>query len=168
MRLRAASIITPLLFFILTPAFAIETPRIVPRMQEIPKPVDEVFETLKKYFTDSSLSTFRLVSADRATHTLVARQSGIGEESWRKWAFCETGAVQMIYQFEDGAVTVTVKLDKSPRHSTLRNCVRRLPGHVMDSATMKTKSLAHRSSFSRTTCWPLRAPLPPSEPARFE
>ena len=118
MRLRAASIITPLLFFILTPAFAIETPRIVPRMQEIPKPVDEVFETLKKYFTDSSLSTFRLVSADRATHTIVARESGIGEESWRKWAFCETGAVQMIYQFEDGAVTVTVKLDKSPRHST--------------------------------------------------
>ncbi len=118
MRLRAASIITPLLFFILTPAFAIETPRIVPRMQEIPKPVDEVFETLKKYFTDSSLSTFRLVSADRATHTIVARESGIGEESWRKWAFCETGAVQMIYQFGDGAVTVTVKLDKSPRHST--------------------------------------------------
>ena len=118
MRLRAASIITPLLFFILAPAFAIETPRIVPQMQEIKKPVDEVFETFKKYFTDSSLSTFRLVSADKATHTLVARQSGIGEESWRKWAYCETGPVQMIYQFEDGAVTVTIKLDKSIRHST--------------------------------------------------
>jgi hypothetical protein len=119
MKLRATSIITPLLLFIFTPAFAIETPRIVPRIIEIQRPVDEVFATLKKYFTDSSLSTFQLVSEDKRTHTLVAKQSGLGEETWRSWAFCETGPVQMIYKLDDGTVTVTVKLTKASRHSTL-------------------------------------------------
>src|SRR5271166_1557601 len=118
MRLLAASIITPLLFFIFTPAFAIETPRIVPRMQEIQKPADEVFATLKKYFTDSSLSRFQLVTDDKKKRTLVARQSDVDPESWSKWAFCQSGPVQMLYKLQDGTVTVTVKLEKSSRHST--------------------------------------------------
>src|SRR5260370_42124307 len=100
MKLLAASIITPLFLFVLALVCAIETPRIVPRMQEIQKPVDEVFEAVKKYFSDSKLSTFQLVSEDKARHTLVAKQSGVGEETWRKWAFCETGPVQMIYKLD--------------------------------------------------------------------
>jgi hypothetical protein len=119
MRLRAASIATPIVLAILSPAFAIEAPRIVPRMNEIQKPADEVYATLKKYFTDPSLSNFKLVSEDKKKGTLVAKLSGIGDESWRKWAFCETGPVQMIYKLEDGSVTVTVKLEKSTRRSTL-------------------------------------------------
>jgi hypothetical protein len=118
MKLLVASIITPLFLSVVTPAFAIEAPRIVPRMNQIQKPVDEVFGAVKKYFTDSQLSHFQLVSADERTHTLVAKQSGIDDESWSKWAFCETGPVQMLYKLEDGAVTVTVKLEKSTRHST--------------------------------------------------
>jgi len=54
MKIRAASIITPLLLFILAPAFAIETPRIVPRVQEIHKPEREVFASIKHFFTDSA------------------------------------------------------------------------------------------------------------------
>lgn len=119
MKLFAASIIAPLLLFIVTPAFAIESPRIVPRMNEIQKPAGEVFATLKKYFTDSSLSQFQLVSADARTHTLVAKQTTTDDLSWRHWAFCETGPVQMIYKLQDGTVTVTVKLEKSTPHSTL-------------------------------------------------
>jgi hypothetical protein len=118
MKLLIASIITPLLFSVATPAFAIETPRIVPRMQEIQMPVDEVYANLKKYFSDSATSHFQLISADERTHTLVARQSPIGEEVWHSWAFCQTGPVQMIYKYEDSTATVTVKLEKSPRHST--------------------------------------------------
>jgi hypothetical protein len=87
-------------------------------MSEIQKPVDQVYATLEKYFTDPSLSKFRLVSEDKKTRTLVAKVSGIDDESWRRWAFCETGPVQMIYKLEDGSVTVTVKLEKSSRHST--------------------------------------------------
>jgi len=118
MKLRTASIVTPLLLLILASAYAIDTPRIVPRIQEIPKPVGEVFTTLKKYFTDAS-SHFELVRADERTRTLVAKQTTTDDLTWRRWAFCETGPVEMIYKLQDGTVTVTVKLEKSPPHSTL-------------------------------------------------
>jgi hypothetical protein len=113
-----ASIITPLLLFVVTTAFAIESPRVVPRMQQIQKPADEVFENLKNFFSDSARSNFTLVSADRRTHTLVARQSGIDDGRWSQWAYCETGPVQMIYKLADGAVTVTVKVNKSTPHDS--------------------------------------------------
>lgn len=117
MKLLIASIITPLLFTVAT-AFAIETPRIVPRMQEVHEPVDEVFHALKQYFGNSSQSHFQLVSADERTHTLVARMTGIDGESWHKWAYCETGPVTMIYKLEDGTALVTVKLETPTRQST--------------------------------------------------
>ena len=118
MKLRAPSITTPLMLFILASAYAIETPRIVPRVLEVPKPIGEVFVNLKKYFADAS-SHFELVSANERTHTLVAKQTTADDLSWRHWAFCETGPVQMIYKLQDGTVTVTVKLDRSTPHSTL-------------------------------------------------
>ena len=120
MKLHLPAIITSLFLAVatLTPALALEPPRIVPRMQEIQKPIDAVYEAMKKYFTDSSLSHFQLVSADPKTRTLVAKQVGVDNESWTKWAFCETGPVQMIYKLEDGTVVVTVKLRKSTRHAT--------------------------------------------------
>ena len=90
----------------LTPAFAIEQPRIVPRMNQVPKPIDEVYARLKKYFSDP-LNHFQLVSADPKKHTIVAKQSGIDSASWNNWAFCKTGPVEMIYKYEDGTVTVT-------------------------------------------------------------
>src|SRR5260370_4262807 len=119
MKLIIASIILCTSFSVLTPAFDIETPRIVPRMDEIHKPVNEVFASLKKYFTDSSLSTFQLVSADERTHTLVARQTVTDDLTWRNWAFCEAGPVQMIYKLQDGTAMVTVKLEKTDKRSTL-------------------------------------------------
>lgn len=119
MKLRAASIVILLLLFTLPPAFAIDTPRIVPRIQEIQKPVGEVFHTLKKYFTDASLSHFALVSADERTNTLVAKQTALDDLTWRTWAFCETGPVEMIYKLQDGTVAVTVKLSKTTARSTL-------------------------------------------------
>jgi hypothetical protein len=102
----------------LAPAFAIEQPRIVPRANEVAKPIDEVFARLKKYFSDSSVSRFQLVTADPKTHTIVAKQSGIDSGSWNNWAFCKAGPVEMIYKYEDGIVTVTVKLEKTTKRST--------------------------------------------------
>jgi hypothetical protein len=101
----------------LTPAFAIEQPRIVPRANEVPKPIDEVFTRLKKYFSDP-MNHFQLVSADPKSHTLIAKESGIDSASWGNWAFCKTGPVEMIYKYEDGTATVTVKLEKTTKHST--------------------------------------------------
>jgi hypothetical protein len=111
----------PILAFLflatLTPAFAIEQPRIVPRANEAPKPIDEVFSRLKSYFSDPN-NHFELVSAEPRKHTIVAKQSGIGDLVWNNWAFCKTGPVEMIYKYVDGTVTVTVKLEKTTRHST--------------------------------------------------
>jgi hypothetical protein len=114
------SIIAFLLLATLTPTFstAIDTPRIVPQMNTVNKPIDEVFARLKKYFTDSTKSNFQLIRADPKTHTLVAKLSGIGSETWTNWAYCETGPVEMIYKYEDGTVTVTVKLEKTTKNST--------------------------------------------------
>jgi hypothetical protein len=115
------SLLIPIVAFLflatLTPAFAIEQPRIVPRANEVPTPIDEVFVRLKKYFSDP-MNHFQLVSADPKTHTIVAKESGIDSASWNNWAFCKTGPVEMIYKYEDGAATVTVKLEKTTKHST--------------------------------------------------
>jgi len=89
----------------------------VPRANEVPKPIDEVFARLKKYFSDP-LNHFQLVSADPRKHTIVAKESGIDGASWNNWAFCKTGPVEMIYKYVDGTVTVTVKLEKTTKRAT--------------------------------------------------
>jgi hypothetical protein len=106
-----------LLAIIASPALAIETPRIISRSDRVEYPIDQVFGTLKHYFSDSSLSGFRLTSADDKSWTLIATRSGIDGENWNRWAFCKTSAEQMIYQFEDGTVTVTVQLQKAGKQS---------------------------------------------------
>ena len=63
------SIVAFLFLATFTPAFALEQPRIVPRANEVPKPIDEVFTRLKKYFSDP-MNHFQLVSADPKTHTI--------------------------------------------------------------------------------------------------
>src|ERR1700691_3466787 len=100
MKLRAASIITLLLLFTLATAFAIETPRIVPRVQEVPKPEREVFASVRHYSTDSSHGHCNLVRADEQSNRTVATQTALDDLTWRDWASCETGPVQMIYKLE--------------------------------------------------------------------
>ena len=112
--MRTPLIVTSILLAIIaSPALAIETPRIISRSQRVEHPVDQVFGTLKHYFNDSSLSGFQLTSADDKSWTLIAKRSGIDGENWKRWAFCKTSAEQMIYQFEDGTVTVTAQLQKA-------------------------------------------------------
>jgi hypothetical protein len=112
------SIIACVVLLVVSAAFAIEQPRIIPRSQQIQRPVDDVYASMRKYFSDGSLSRFKLVSEDPKTHTLVAKQTGIEGEDWSKWAYCEAGPVQMVYKLEDGTALVTLKLEKSTPHST--------------------------------------------------
>src|SRR5215469_15618150 len=89
------SIIACLVFLVVSAAFAIEQPRIIPRSQEIQRPVGDVYASMRKYFTDGSLSRFKLVSEDSKTHTLVAKETDITSEDWGRWAYCETGPVPL-------------------------------------------------------------------------
>ena len=106
-----------LVLLVVTAAFAIEQPRIIPRSEEIQRPVDDVYASMRRYFADPT-SRFKLVSEDPRTHTLVAKETGIAGDDWTRWAYCETGPVQMVYKLQDGTVLVTLKLEKSTPHST--------------------------------------------------
>jgi hypothetical protein len=99
-------------------ALATDQPRIIARSKHIDRSISEVYATLKNYFSDESLSLFQLKSADPKTFTIVATRSGIDGEHWRKWAFCPTSGVHMLYQLNDGSVTLTVTLERSGNTGT--------------------------------------------------
>jgi hypothetical protein len=99
-------------------AAAQEVPRVIPKRSTVDRPLDAAYGTLKQYFTDSSLSRFTLISSDDTTHTLVAKESGIGPNDWAALAFCQTSGEQMVYTFTDGTVIVTAKLQAAGKHRT--------------------------------------------------
>jgi hypothetical protein len=107
-----------ILAFLGSIAFA-QTSRIVPHSEKIDHPIDEVYGTLKHYFSDESLSQFRLTSENKSAWTLTATRSVKDGANWRNWAACETSPQQMIYQFSEGAATVTVQLEKYGKNATL-------------------------------------------------
>jgi hypothetical protein len=110
--------IAVLLLAMTAPAFAVEMARIVPRSQQIARPADQVYASLKKYFTDSSLSNFKLLSEDPKTRTLTAELSGIDSATWTRWAFCKTGPVEMIYKYDDGSAKVTVHVERTDKKTS--------------------------------------------------
>ncbi len=124
-------------------AFALEPPRIIPHSAPINKPVTEVFQTLKSYFSDRLESKFELVSADEKTGTIVARQTGIDSARWSNWAACQTDPLHMIYQLNDAIVTVTIKLEQAPHHTTFMTVTadfQGLYGLARDETTIECKS----------------------------
>ena len=168
MKLRAASIITPLLLFILASAYAIETPRIVPRVQEIPEAESEKSSPPSR---NTSPIVARAISSSSApTSELIPSSPNrprLDDLTWRHWAFCETGPVQMIYKLQDGTVTVTVKLEKSTPHSTLASVSADFEGRYALGGNQNT--VACTSKFaSKTAYWQPPAPLPASESPRFD
>jgi hypothetical protein len=96
----------------------VEQPRIVPRSARIDKPAEQVFSTLKRYFSDPTLSMFRLVNADPGKLTLIATRDSIDDENWTNWAACQAQPLEMLYKLEDGTVKVTVQLERSGNTAT--------------------------------------------------
>ncbi len=115
-----ASIITPLLLFIARHRFRnrnaahrpadAATTKARPRSLRLPS---STTSATRRAVTST------LVSADQRDPHPRRQADRIDDLTWSQWAFCETGPVQMIYKLHDGAVTVTVKLDKSTPHRTL-------------------------------------------------
>jgi hypothetical protein len=91
----------------------VQQPRIVPRSARIDKPAEQVFSTLKRYFSDPTLSQFHLTNADRATLTLIATRDSIDNANWATWAYCKAEPLHILDQLQDGTVKVTVKLEPS-------------------------------------------------------
>ncbi|HTY55680.1 MAG TPA: hypothetical protein VMB26_10790 [Candidatus Binataceae bacterium] len=90
-------------------AFAQQSPPpTVPRSAIIARPSAQVFDSLKHYFADTLTHHFKLISANPATGVIVAKRSGIDENTWGNLAFCKTQSVNMLDTLNEGAVTVTV------------------------------------------------------------
>ena len=124
-------------------ASALDLPRIIPHSAPVDKPVTEVFQTLKAYFSDRLESKFELVSADEKTGTIMAKQNGIDSARWRNWAACQTDPIHMIYKLNDATVTVTIKLDQSPHNTTFMTVsadFRGVYGLAQDQTTIECQS----------------------------
>jgi hypothetical protein len=122
---------------------ALEPPRIIPHSAPVAKPVENVFQILKNYFSDRVQSKFELISADEKSGTIIARQTGIDSERWRNWAVCQTDPVHMIYQLQDARVTLTIKLEQAPHNTTFMTVsadFQGLYGLAQDQTTIECRS----------------------------
>ncbi len=107
-----------LVFSLAAAAAALEPPRIIPASGRAPQPPSQVFKTLKTYFSTPSLSKFQVTQASEAANVIVARESGVDTATWTQWAACQTDPMHMLYHFQDGTVTLKVRLDPSPGNAT--------------------------------------------------
>lgn len=117
--IRLSPVVTGLLVLTLArSAFALEAPRIIPASGRAQQPPSQVFKTLKAYFSTPSLSKFHVTEANETARVIVAQESGIDTARWTQWAACQTDPMHMLYQLQDGTVTVKVTLDPSPGKAT--------------------------------------------------
>jgi len=98
-----------------------EPPAAVYRSETVARPIGTVFSDLKQYFGDPFSSSYKLVTADAANHTLVAEQSTDDISTWTGWAYCVANPMEMFNGFKSGTVRVTVKLTpaKAAKKSTV-------------------------------------------------
>ncbi|HKV56242.1 MAG TPA: hypothetical protein VJN94_16535 [Candidatus Binataceae bacterium] len=89
---------------------------VIPRISRAPRDAQRTFEILKNYF--SSNGAYKILRADPAEHTLVAKRNGIDTESWSDWAYCEMGPEHLLDTLDDGAVTLTVKIKPISKDSS--------------------------------------------------
>lgn len=103
---------------LLCPALANAQPAIIPRMAQAPQDPNRSYEVLRNYLADSPRSSFKLVSTDPSTRTIVAKRSGIDTQTWNELAYCKVGPEHLLDTLQDNAVTVTVKVEPSPRRAS--------------------------------------------------
>lgn len=93
-------------------------PATIARIGQAPRSSRETFGKLKGYFSDTAASQFHLISADTRAGTIVAKRSGIDQRSWSEWAYCKMSPSHLLDSLDDGAVTVTVKVESDGRRSS--------------------------------------------------
>ena len=99
-------------------AVASAQPAVIPRMAQAPHDAAQTFATLKRYFSDPSLSLFTLQSADDRARTLVAKRSGIDLQSWGQWAYCSLDPSHLLDSLRDAAVTLNIKVEASGKSAS--------------------------------------------------
>src|SRR5229473_1081554 len=93
-------------------------PKPFPQTAEVNKPMEQVFASLREYFSGGDSKNFQLVKADQKTGTLVAKRTGIDQRTWGAWAYCKVSTMNLLDTLEDGTVTVKVKLESDAMKKT--------------------------------------------------
>jgi hypothetical protein len=129
----------------------VEQPRIVPRSARIDKPAEQVFSTLKRYFSDPSLSQFHLTSADQGTLTLIATRDSIDDENWANWAYCKAEPLHIFDKLQDGTVKITVHLEQSGNTQTFATVTADFQGkYALGSYNETTISCVSRGGLEQS------------------
>ncbi len=103
----AGFVLTALLFCC---SIALAQPALIPRLGRAPHDPARTYAMVKEYLSDPLKGLFTVAQGDPATHSLVAKRSGIDTQNWSEWAYCKLGPEQMLDTLEDGAVTLTIKI----------------------------------------------------------
>jgi hypothetical protein len=97
---------------------AARDPKPFARVAEINRPIEQVFNSLRGYFSTDSTHDFELISADKAHWTIKARRTGIDDRTWGEWAYCKVAATGMLDSLEDTTVLVKVALERDGKSKT--------------------------------------------------
>ena len=103
---------------ILWSGLSLAQPAVIPRIGQASQSASETFSKLRGYFSDEAASQFKLVKADPHTRTIVATRNGIDAASWAEWAYCKMSPAHLLDSFDDGAVTVKIKVESAGRHNS--------------------------------------------------
>jgi hypothetical protein len=97
---------------------ALAQPAVIPRIGLAPQSASQTFHKLKGYFAEPAASQFHLISADAKTGTIIAKRSGIDNQTWSQWAYCKMSPSHLLDSLDNGTVTLKIKVEGSGRHSS--------------------------------------------------
>jgi hypothetical protein len=107
------------LIFFLEESSAQQAPTVIARSAVAPHDVDQTFKLLEDFFNQPANHAFHIEHSDAATHTIVAKRSGIDSVTWSRWAYCKVSTVHLLDTLQDGAVTVTAKASPGGNNTSL-------------------------------------------------
>ena len=116
--MRRLSLATAAFALILWSGLTFAQPAVIPRIGQAPRSASETFHKLQGYFSDEAASQFKLVKADPRSRTIIATRSGIDAGTWSEWAYCKVSPTHLLDSFDDGAVTVKIKVEGVGRHTS--------------------------------------------------
>ncbi len=89
-------------------------PQPLGRSAEVRRPLSEVDQLMREYFSPDSMHDFHIVSQNRnkAKAEIVARRTVRDKLKWTELAYCKVPAMQMLDTLQEGTITVRVKLER--------------------------------------------------------
>ncbi len=95
-----------------------QEPLSIARTAVVQRAESQVFETLKSDLSTGRAGLLELKSANQASGTLAAARDHVDSITWRKWAYCKLGPLDMFDSLQDGRVSLRVNLAAQGKTST--------------------------------------------------